>query len=82
MGKAAAQEVSRQLIAAGLPAQTPVALVESASLPEERILTTRLDLLGLGARAGIGDGPALLLIGEAMRARETLAMEPAFRASV
>ena len=35
MGKAAAAEVSRELIAAGLPANTPVALVENASLPGE-----------------------------------------------
>ncbi|WP_081097050.1 MULTISPECIES: uroporphyrinogen-III C-methyltransferase [Sphingomonadales] len=68
MGKAAASEVSGQLIAAGLAGDTPVALVESASLPEERQLHTRLDLLPLVARAALGDGPALLLIGTAIRA--------------
>lgn len=67
MGKAAAGEVSRNLIAAGLPASTPVALVENASLPTERHLASRLDLLHLAAQAGLGSGPALLLIGEAMR---------------
>lgn len=66
MGKAAANAVSRQLIAAGLPADTPVALVESASLPDERHFHTRLDLLPLVARTALGDGPALLLIGRAM----------------
>lgn len=66
MGKAAAQPVSRQLIATGLPADTPVALVESASLPQERQFHTRLDLLPLVARTALGDGPALLLIGRAM----------------
>lgn len=66
MGKAAAPDVSRQLIAAGLPGETPVAMVENASLPGERLLRTRLDLLGLAARSGLGDGPALLLIGQAM----------------
>lgn len=69
MGKAAAARVSSKLIEAGLPADTPVALVENASLPGERIFTTRLDLLGLTSKAALGDGPALLLIGEAMRAR-------------
>ncbi len=68
MGKAAASEVSGQLIAAGLAGDTPVALVESASLPEERQLHTRLDLLPLVARAALGDGPALLLIGTAIKA--------------
>lgn len=67
MGKAAAEEVSRQLIAAGLPADTPVALVENASLSTEQHFHTRLDLLPLAARTGLGSGPALLLIGNAMR---------------
>lgn len=66
MGKAAASDVSRQLIAAGLPGDTPVALVESASLPEERRLHTRLDLLPVVACTVFGKGPALLLIGAAL----------------
>lgn len=66
MGKAAAGEVARNLIAAGLPPETPVALVENASLPEERRLRTRLDLLELAARSALGSGPALLLIGVAL----------------
>ncbi|MCT2398783.1 uroporphyrinogen-III C-methyltransferase [Novosphingobium mangrovi (ex Huang et al. 2023)] len=66
MGKAAAPEVSARLIDAGLPAETPVALVESASLPTERHFHTRLDLLPLAARTALGDGPALLLIGTAL----------------
>ncbi|MET1755110.1 uroporphyrinogen-III C-methyltransferase [Novosphingobium sp. RD2P27] len=67
MGKAAAGEVSSRLMAEGLTADTPVALVESASLPEERVFLTRLDLLALSAKTALGDGPALLLIGEALR---------------
>lgn len=67
MGKAAAAEVSRNLRAAGLPASTPVTLIENASLPDERHIATRLDLLPLAAKAGMGSGPVLLLIGEAMR---------------
>lgn len=66
MGKAAAAEVSRNLRAAGLPAATPVTVIENASLTEERHIATRLDLLPLAAKSGLGDGPALLLIGEAM----------------
>lgn len=66
MGKAAAGDVSRGLIAAGLPGETPVALVESASLPEERRFLMRLDLLPLVARTALGEGPALLLIGAAI----------------
>lgn len=72
MGKAAAPEVSARLIEAGLPADTPVALVESASLPTERHFHTRLDLLPLAARTALGDGPALLLIGQAMARPEAV----------
>jgi uroporphyrin-III C-methyltransferase len=69
MGKAAAADVSRQLMAAGLPGDTPAVVIENASLPNERHLATRLDLLPLAVKTGIGDGPALLLIGRAMDVR-------------
>ncbi len=68
MGKAAASEVSDGLIEAGLSPTTPVALVENASLPGSRPFLTRLDLLPLAARTALGDGPALILIGEALAA--------------
>ena len=66
MGKVAAGEVANKLMAAGLPRKTPVLIVENASMPEERIFSTRLDLLPLAVRTAIGDGPAVLLIGEAV----------------
>lgn len=66
MGKAAAGEVAARLIAAGLGGDTPVALVENASLPSQRVLSTRLDLLDLAAKTALGEGPALLLIGQAV----------------
>jgi uroporphyrin-III C-methyltransferase len=66
MGKAAAREVSKQLIAAGLAGDTPVAMVENASLPESRQFITRLDLLPIAAKSALADGPALILIGWAL----------------
>jgi len=69
MGKAAAPAVSRELIAAGLAPETPVAMVENASLDAERHFTTRLDLLPLAARTALGEGPAIILIGAALAAR-------------
>lgn len=69
MGKAAAGALSARLIEAGLPPETPVALVENASLSDERHFHTRLDLLPLAARTALGDGPALLLIGAAIACR-------------
>jgi len=68
MGKAAAAAISSSLIRAGLAPDTPVMLVESASLPQERTFRSRLDLLALAAQTALGDGPALLLIGKAMKA--------------
>jgi|SRR5579864_388531 len=67
MGKAAARSVSRNLLAVGCLGSTPVLVVENASLPTERLFSTRLDLLPLAVRTAIGDGPAILLIGEAVR---------------
>lgn len=66
MGKAAASEVAAGLIGAGLSPATPVALVEKASLRDGGHFLTRLDLLPLAARTALGDGPALILIGEAL----------------
>ena len=68
MGKAAAPLVSARLIAAGLASDTPVVMVESASLPEERHFATRLDLLPLAARTALGDGPAVILVGRSVAA--------------
>ncbi len=67
MGKAAARQVSARLIEAGMPGDTPVALIENASLPGGRHVVTRLDLLPLAARAGLGEGPALILVGQAVK---------------
>jgi len=66
MGKAAAPHVSAGLIAAGLATDTPVALVENASLPRGSHFRTRLDLLPIATRTALGDGPALILIGAAV----------------
>jgi uroporphyrin-III C-methyltransferase len=66
MGKAAAEHVSRGLMAAGLPADTPVALVENASCAGSRSFFTRLVLLPLAARTALADGPAVILVGRSI----------------
>ena len=66
MGKAAAPIVSSKLIKAGLPSETPVALVENASLGDGARIVTRLDLLGLTADAALTEKPAVILIGRAL----------------
>jgi len=71
MGKKAATSVSARLIEAGLPGDTPVAMVENASHDSTRQFTTRLDLLPIAARTALGEGPGMILIGRAV-AREVL----------
>lgn len=66
MGKGAAKLISQNLIASGLSPDTLVALVQSASLEEERRLVTRLSLLALAASSLPGTGPLLILVGKAM----------------
>lgn len=68
MGKAVSGEISRALIAHGLAKDTPALVVENASLPNQRLVRTRLDLLELAAAPVITDGPAILLIGPAIGA--------------
>ncbi|WP_347304385.1 uroporphyrinogen-III C-methyltransferase [Croceibacterium sp. TMG7-5b_MA50] len=66
MGREAAGEVSRQLMAHGLPGSTPALIACNVSLPDEQMLRTRLDLLPLAVRAFAADLPTLMLIGDAV----------------
>lgn len=70
MGKAAAGEIATALIGAGLPPGTAAMIVENASLPNERLVQSRLDLLLVATSASVTDGPAILIIGEAVRVQE------------
>jgi uroporphyrin-III C-methyltransferase len=66
MGRDAAPELSRSLIAAGRAGSTPVVVATDVSLPNQAVLRTRLDLLPLATRALAQDRPTLILIGEAI----------------
>jgi len=67
MGAGLAEGISAELIGRGKPKATPLALVESATLPEQRILCgTLADLPALALQAG--GGPAVVLLGEVLRA--------------
>lgn len=63
MGRAAADEIARNLIMAGLTPETPVLIAINASLPDERIIRGRLDALGFLVRATAEREPVLLLVG-------------------
>jgi len=68
MGRGAAAEICRGLIRHGLSPATPVLVASDVSLDAERLVHTRLDLLPIAVGEDIG-GPALILVGEAMRGR-------------
>jgi uroporphyrin-III C-methyltransferase len=68
MGRAAAGEIGRALIAAGRAPDTPVMIAVNVSLPTERILRGRLSALAFLVETISDTDPALLLIGEAVGA--------------
>jgi uroporphyrin-III C-methyltransferase/precorrin-2 dehydrogenase/sirohydrochlorin ferrochelatase len=64
MGVGQLDELTHQLIAHGRDADTPFAMIENGSLPQQRTLTGRLgDLPTLATRHAIS-APALLILGE------------------
>lgn len=67
MGRSAAVDISRNLIAQGLDPKTPVLVACDVSLASERCLRTRLDLLPLAVQAVTEGKPTLILVGEAVR---------------
>ncbi|HEX7849761.1 MAG TPA: uroporphyrinogen-III C-methyltransferase [Sphingomonas sp.] len=66
MGRAAAGEIARGLSGAGLAGATPVLIACDVSLPTERLLRTRLDLLPLAVESISDDKPTIILIGAAV----------------
>lgn len=61
MGAGEAQAIARDLIAAGKPRATPVAVIENASLPDSKVRSGTLEALPAIARPG---SPSLILLGE------------------
>jgi uroporphyrin-III C-methyltransferase len=68
MGAREAPALASALLAAGRCATTPVAIVESASLPESRVVHTTLASLA-SSGDGAFEGPTMLLIGPQFRPR-------------
>jgi uroporphyrin-III C-methyltransferase/precorrin-2 dehydrogenase/sirohydrochlorin ferrochelatase len=67
MGVGAAGRIARRLIASGLSAATPVAVVENGTLPDQRGVVGRLGgLRALIRESGI-TGPAIIFVGEVAR---------------
>jgi len=68
----------RELVAHGLPAGTPAALIQQGTTPQQRVLTGTLDTLpGIVHQSDVR-APTLIIIGEVVRLRERLKwFEPA-----
>jgi uroporphyrin-III C-methyltransferase len=66
MAAGAGPEIARALIAAGKPPSTPVALVESATLPSERRIVITLETLAR-SEAAKAAGPVVVCVGEVFR---------------
>ena len=69
MGSHEAAAIAAALIDGGRRAETPVAIVEGASLPGRRIIYTTLGGLSTAVTRERFDGPTLLLMGPQFRAR-------------
>jgi uroporphyrin-III C-methyltransferase / precorrin-2 dehydrogenase / sirohydrochlorin ferrochelatase len=78
MGLLGIDILCRELVAHGLPAATPAALVQQGTTPTQRVLTGDLATLpGIVSRGGV-KAPTLIIIGEVVRLRERLKwFEPA-----
>lgn len=76
MGTQHFAEIAAELIAGGLPAQTPVAVIAGATLPTQSVV---IGALSEAARltADPARRPALIVVGEVVRWREVAAMAPA-----
>jgi len=70
MGRSAAPDIMRALIGAGRAPDTPVMIATNVSLPNESVVRGRLDALGFLVRAVSEDAPTLILVGEAVAARD------------
>ena len=58
------------ILAHGLPASTPAIIIENATGANERIMRGTLQTIVAEAGSTTFDGPCLIIIGEAMRARD------------
>ncbi len=73
MGLKGLELLCRELIAHGLAATTPAALVEQGTTPDQRVLVGTLGDLALRVREAEVHAPTLVIVGEVVRLRERLA---------
>jgi uroporphyrin-III C-methyltransferase/precorrin-2 dehydrogenase/sirohydrochlorin ferrochelatase len=64
MGVAVLPEITRGLMAAGMAASTPVAVIEKGSLPDQRVTTGTVNDIAVIAQAAGVESPAVIVIGD------------------
>lgn len=72
MGLASLTRTARRLMAAGVPGSRPAAVVANGTLPQERAIAGTLETIATQARDAAIAAPAVLVVGEVVRLRETL----------
>jgi uroporphyrin-III C-methyltransferase len=72
MGVGALPRICQQLIAHGLRADTPAAIVERATSAQQRVVTATLATLPAIARARVVQAPALIVVGTVVSLHESL----------
>ncbi|CAM4120538.1 Uroporphyrinogen-III C-methyltransferase [Pseudomonas reidholzensis] len=76
MGVARLEEIRQGLLAAGMAATTPVAMIENASLPSQRECRSQLQRMGTDAAAFALRSPAVLVIGEVAGGVASAVLDP------
>ena len=76
MGVAKLTEIQTQLRAGGLPDETPVAMIENASLPHQRECRSSLRDMQRDALAFELKSPAILVIGEVANSAKMMSSQP------
>lgn len=72
MGVHSIENIAQRLICAGRPCGTPAAIIQMAYWENERVITGTLENIAAEARREGIEPPATLVVGEAVRLRETL----------
>ncbi|HIC99124.1 MAG TPA: uroporphyrinogen-III C-methyltransferase, partial [Pyrodictiaceae archaeon] len=72
MGVTNLENIVREILDAGVDPETPVAIVEKATMPEQRVVIGKLaDIVEKARKAGVKP-PAVIVVGEVVRLRDKL----------
>lgn len=80
MGMSSAARLQEDLLGGGLPADTPVAVVQRASLPDQRHVVTRLSELARTIERDKLASPSVIVVGDVVRGVAAAATAPRRRA--